>query len=384
MDLQRFLLELEEIINMESPSLEPDRVRKLSDWFRTQFNQLGWHTCQYEICNKIGPVLTASNKAANRYDVAFVAHIDTVFPLGTVKQWPFCIEGNQAHGPGTCDMKQGALGMLYLARELDEALNQELSICMVFTPDEEICTIYAKEFLQELAKRCNAVIITEAGWTDGARCVSRSGKISRRVRFHGIAAHSGYIFSAENASAILEAAHWAEALMALRSEERELTVNIGRIEGGTADNIVAEDAMISFEARYRWPEDEKRIKDTIDQMLNNPYVAGVTAAIEDAYDCPAMRPDRRTTLLIDQLKRAYETLQKELVFRHRCGLSDGNIMAQFAPVIDSMGACGQYGHCEREYMLIDTAEPSIRISLELLRQIAADKRRTGENAKSMW
>ncbi|MFD4434160.1 M20/M25/M40 family metallo-hydrolase, partial [Nocardia sp. NPDC058497] len=44
--------------------------------------------------------------------VLLLGHFDTVWPLGTVAQWPFSITGDIAVGPGIFDMKAGIVQLV--------------------------------------------------------------------------------------------------------------------------------------------------------------------------------------------------------------------------------------------------------------------------------
>src|SRR3546814_10498728 len=52
--------------------------------------------------------LPAASPCGNRC-ILLLSHIDTVHPRGTLRHFPFSIEGDRAYGPGIYDMKAGAL-----------------------------------------------------------------------------------------------------------------------------------------------------------------------------------------------------------------------------------------------------------------------------------
>ena len=60
-----------------------------------------------------GPLLYATNRADgdDRPGILILAHMDTVHPVGTLKDNPVRIEGDRLYGPGSYDMKAG----IYLA-----------------------------------------------------------------------------------------------------------------------------------------------------------------------------------------------------------------------------------------------------------------------------
>ncbi|MFC9503802.1 M20/M25/M40 family metallo-hydrolase [Streptomyces sp. NPDC057002] len=71
--------------------------------------------------------------------VLVLCHYDTVWPAGTLAEWPFRVsEDGRATGPGVLDMKCGlaqAVWALCLLRELDLP---RPSVRLLFNGDEEI------------------------------------------------------------------------------------------------------------------------------------------------------------------------------------------------------------------------------------------------------
>lgn len=357
-----FLADLRELIEIESYTYDVEGVNRVADFFQSRFDALGWHTERIGISERTGPVLLCSNRASEHYDITFMGHMDTVFPRGTLAGFPFRTDGEYAYGPGVADMKQGDLMMYYIAREMPELLERDVSVCMLFTPDEECFSFASRPFLQDFGKRCGAVIVMEAGWLNGDRCHSRNGKYEAKVTFEGIAAHAGYIFEAVNASAILESAEWTRALMDLRCAEHGFTVNVGTISGGRAVNIVPDAAELCFEARFQRREDYDTLRACLARMLEKPFVEGVKASLGDELYVPALTPGERTLALTERLLEG-----ESFTLRHRCGLSDGNTVAGCGcAIIDSMGPAGDGGHGLRERMLIASIEPTLALCKKLI------------------
>jgi tripeptide aminopeptidase len=82
------------------------------------------------------------------------------------------------------------------------------------------------------------------------------------VRFHGRAAHAG-MYPEEGRSAIAAAAR-AIADLRLGRLDDETSANVGRIEGGTARNVVPEWCGFAAEARSH---DERKLADLVREMV---------------------------------------------------------------------------------------------------------------------
>lgn len=372
--VEEFLKDLKTLIDIESYSWDPAGVQRVADVFRTWFTELGWICEELHFGDEVGPVLKICNHPAEEYDVTFVGHMDTVYPAGTVAQRPLRMEGNMLYGPGVCDMKQGDLAMYYIARILSKETLDKLNICMLFTPDEEISSVFTKGYLGQIAAQSKRVFIMEARSLDGSHCHARPGKRSYRIAFHGKACHAGFMFEREHASAVEELGRWICELAALRSREKHTTVNIAPVSGGQATNIVADEAALEVESRFYLPEEGERIRQAVEQMAAHPFVDGVTVEIVKEGYTPAWNTSEETFHYIEKAKEVGRSIGYEFIVATRGGLSDANTMAQFCDIVlDGMGPSGQGGHSLDEKLDVTTIEPLIKLCVALMDAMAVEK-----------
>ena len=109
-----YLQELEQIVNMDSPSNYPEGNARVADFFHERFVDMGWQVVQHEFDPSIGPCLEARNNNSDKIDFLLIGHMDTVFPRGTCNDRPYSVAGNRAYGPGVGDMKSGSL-LIYVS-----------------------------------------------------------------------------------------------------------------------------------------------------------------------------------------------------------------------------------------------------------------------------
>ena len=125
----------------ESPSYDPAAVNRMQDIAAHDLAVMGASIERISPHFSIGDCIRA-RFAHPKYDqpgLLIVGHMDTVHPLGTLKQLPFKREGNRCYGPGICDMKGGNYLALEAIRQLQNArLETPLPITVLFTSDEEI------------------------------------------------------------------------------------------------------------------------------------------------------------------------------------------------------------------------------------------------------
>ncbi len=169
------------------------------------------------------------------------SHIDTVppyYPYHTTKH------SMQIWGRGSVDAKAAVAAQITAFQELrTDNKFHEGSIGLLFVVGEETGGDGMRA-VNDLKLSWDAVIFGEP--TDGRLACGHKGFLGFTLQAKGKAAHSGYPWLGRSANSILIPA--LMALEGLNGKERlpssekygESTLNVGRIEGGVAANVVAE------------------------------------------------------------------------------------------------------------------------------------------------
>ena len=176
--------------------------------------------------------------------VTLSTHLDTVPPYIPPRR-----DGGVLHGRGSCDAKGIAAAMLGAAERL-RAKRQ--SVALLFVVGEETAhdgAHAANEWAQTNAFRSLALVNGEP--TESTLALGTKGAVRAVVRTEGEAAHSAYPHLGRSATAAL--VHLLAELDALELPTDPLlghtTINIGRLAGGVADNVVAPSAEARLMAR---------------------------------------------------------------------------------------------------------------------------------------
>jgi tripeptide aminopeptidase len=221
------------------------------------------------------------------------AHMDTVPPTGPIEP-VVGDDGLVRNAAGTilgADNKATVAVLLEAARLLLSEGRPHAGVELLFTVREETGLEGAKAFDHTLLRSGMGFVYDCSGPVGG---VVRSAPYGRTIDvvFKGRAAHAG-LAPEEGRSAIVAAAR-AIADMRLGRIDEETTANVGRIEGGTARNVVPERCTLVAEARSR---DERKLVELVQEMLDAlTYAAGVAeceveTSISETYAGYRFKPD---------------------------------------------------------------------------------------------
>ena len=251
-------------MNTESGSYHKPGVDQVCELFRAFFHEAGIETTVYPQ-DAHGNCLRADIAGSGGVDIPHVlllGHMDTVFPKGTLADWPYRVEDGVAYGPGVADMKAGLVMNAFVARAFHECGGNFAPIRVFFTGDEEIASPSSRHLTVEMAHGAGTVLNAEPGRPTGNVVVERKGAMFVDFEVEGIAAHAG-VAHEKGASAIEALARKIVALHALTDRATGVTTNVGLIEGGVSVNTVAPFAKGRLDVRYPKGTDEGALQRTV-------------------------------------------------------------------------------------------------------------------------
>jgi glutamate carboxypeptidase len=291
--------------------------------------------------------------------------MDTVFPLGTIQSFPYREENGRIHGPGTLDMKSGiVITLSAISSLLAKGMVVPRPITALFTSDEEIGSHTSRKCIESLARESEVVFVLEGALVDGSLKTWRKGVGEFYVKVKGRAAHAGGDHQAGR-NAIEEMSHQVIAIQKLTDYEKQTTLNVGVIHGGTVSNVVPDEASIEVDVRVIQPGEWERIEAEMRKL--KPVLEGTSLEITGALNRPPMPYGEGNRLAFEKAAQiAKDKLGMELKAGGSGGGSDGNFVAPLGiPVLDGMGAVGEGYHSEREYIFADSLEERAKL-LEVL------------------
>jgi glutamate carboxypeptidase len=345
-DLPRLVGDLETLVCLESPSDDAVRVTRLAAWVHDRLRERGVPS-ELRPCPPRGDALLAS-VAFREGGTLLLGHLDTVWPVGTLADMPWRLDGGRAAGPGVFDMKAGAVvGMAVLTAMVRESRPHPVSLLLV--PDEEAGSGASRELTLSVARRHRRVLVLEPS-ADGAAKVARKGCGVFHVRFSGRAAHAG-LEPERGASALAELARFVLFLEAVAAPAKGTTLTATVARSGSATNVVPETAELDVDARA-WTLDESERVSAATRGYR-AFDPGVSVAVDGGFDRPPLESTTASEALYATARRLAGDLGLELGAARVGGGSDGNFTAAAGiPTLDGLGPLGGGAHARDEHVLV--------------------------------
>ncbi len=280
-----------------------------------------------------------------------LCHLDTVWPIGTLAERPWRVEGDRALGPGIYDDKASAAIILTALEGMRElGLVPRYPVRALFNSDEELGSDTSRARIEWEARRARVVFCMEPARPDGALKVWRKGTGRYVLTAYGRAAHAGADHE-RGINAIEELAHQVLRLQQMTDYTVGTTVSVGWIQGGIRTNIVPDQAQIRVDVRARTAAEMARIDAAIRSL--RPVLPGARLEVKGGMSRPPME---ESPVTLEPFRRAQEIaamLGLTLTADGTGGASDANFTAALGvPTLDGLGAIGDNAHSPEEYVWI--------------------------------
>lgn len=295
--------------------------------------------------------------------VLLLGHLDTVWPLGTLKTMPCKLSGGRLFGPGSFDMKAGVAMALTALEMLSEADLLGKEIVLLLNSDEEVGSPVSRPITERLAAECGAVFVLEPA--QGLACkTARKGTGNWRIDVEGRAAHAGVDFE-KGANALVELARAVQTVSGWTDLKRGLTVSVGVAGGGTKLNVVPAEAWAEVDMRFARKADGPRMERKFAGL--KAVDKRCTLAVTGGINRPPMERLRGTVRLYEKARALAGELGFVLEEAATGGASDGNFTAALGvPTLDGLGAVGEGAHARHESVVVEHLAPRTALLAGLL------------------
>jgi glutamate carboxypeptidase len=345
---------LHELVQQESPSEDRQAVNAAmtlaEHWAGEQVARVKRHKQR-----EFGDILELrfGPSRSKQKPVLLLGHLDTVWPIGTLKKMPWREADGRYWGPGVLDMKAGvvmALAALSTLREMKLAR----PVTLLLNSDEEVGSPISRTITERLALESAAVLVLEPA-QGLAYKTARKGVGHYHVEVAGVGAHSGVDFE-KGHSAVLELAKLIQTISGFTNLARKLTVNCGVIAGGTRSNVVASQAWTDVDVRIAKASDAAYVEKLFRSLkVSDPHCK---LAVTGGINRPPMERKAGTIALFKKARSFAAELGFALEEAATGGGSDGNFTAALGvPTLDGMGAVGDGAHAAHESVIIEHLVP---------------------------
>lgn len=358
---------LREMVEMESPSDDAAAVTRMAEWVAERVAP--YASVRFFPGKPYGKHLRCEFKlkgAPADRRVLGLGHLDTVWPIGTLKTMPFREADGCLYGPGIFDMKGGVSFFLMAMEAIRElGLKPAARISLLLVADEEVGSLNSRPLTEETARVADMALVLEpAMGTEGKLKTARKGTGLFRVHVQGRPAHSGIDFEA-GASAVLEIARQVETIAGFTQLSKGITLNPGVLRGGTKTNVVSAEAELRGDLRFWKTRDGEMLVRKLQRL--KPFDKRCKITVEASLNRPALERTADVKRFFQHARSIAAELEVDLQEASTGGASDGNFVSALGvPVLDGIGAVGDGAHSAHEHIQVDRMPDRVALLVGLL------------------
>lgn len=298
-------------------------------------------------------------------------HMDTVFPANHPFQEQTWLDEQTLNGPGVADMK-GGIAVILAALKAFESSEAASSVGydVLINSDEETGSLSSGPLIAKLARGKAAALTYEpSALPDGTLAGARAGSGNWSLTVRGRSAHAGRNPD-DGRNAVVAAAALALGLKALHRDG--LSVNPAKIEGGSANNVVPDLAILRFNIRPRHERDADQFIIDLNSLIALVETQReVSIHLHGGISRPPKPLDARAEKLFGIVEECSALLGQPITRKASGGVCDGNnIAACGVPVVDTMGVRGGAIHSPDEFLIVPSLEERAKLSALVLHRLA--------------
>lgn len=317
-----------------------------------------------------------SKSTGNLKTISFIVHADTVFePTSGFSGFEISADGKTARGPGVIDDKGGMVVALKGIEAFLKAYPQtQYSLQMISSPSEETGSKGFKDLFRELSKETQIALGFEPGMDDGSIISARKGVSWYELEVTGREAHAGRDH-AHGINAALELSEKLVKISRLTDYKENITVSIGRIEGGQDKfNVVCGWARAKIDARLPDLKSQQRFDAQLKRLILKPYVRspfdkkGAHLELKQMGASTPFAPEKQSQAFLKEYLRIVKSVEGITIKAVKSGGSaDINKMSREGIIlIDGLGALGGHMHTQKEFIVLSSLTTRARALTQFL------------------
>ncbi len=371
---QEFIVLWERLVNIDTGTGYGEGLNQVAAIVAEQLTQLGASIQAIPTENPLeGSHIVGTFTGQGQGKILAMAHMDTVFPVGTAAIRPFTIKDNWVYGPGVSDCKGSIVLFLFAMKVLKVLQYKDYGkITCLFNCDEETTSPHSRHLITKLAQEHGYTLCMESGQVGDGVVMWRKGSAQMQVEVFGKASHAGS--NPENGrNAIMEIIHQIQQISALENLEKLTTLNFTTIKSGDRVNVIPDYAVAQADIRVLYPDELDRIENMALKLAQQTLIPDTTVKVNLKRGNPPFAKNQGTDNLVQLAQEIYGELGKELIAVGAGGASDANWAASVSgAAIDGLGPVkGGKNHTEHECTKLDSVVPRMYLLAKMLMRLGA-------------
>jgi glutamate carboxypeptidase len=360
---------LSRLVAIESPSSSREGVDGVATELAGLLSDAGFEIIREPVPGH-GDKVTAVQRFGDGPNVLILGHTDTVWPLGTLAQWPYRCSDTAASGPGAGDMKSSLVMVIHALRILSNLRPHGLGEArLLLVPDEELGSPSSREWIERSARSADVCLGLEAGRPGGGVVVARGAVGALVISARGTSAHAAGPDAGK--SALTALAPLVACLESLSRREQGTIVTVGMLHGGVARQVVPAHAEMQVDLRAPTSSAAERLLKQVLAMIED--AAGTAEiTVRGGITRPSFLPSQASRSLYQFVAAASsEVGLGSCQVQERGGGDSSFAGALDVPTLDGLGPLVHHPCSREEWVDISTLASRGAIFVSLLEYIAA-------------
>ncbi|MFY2565871.1 M20/M25/M40 family metallo-hydrolase [Achromobacter ruhlandii] len=384
---QAMLDTMRDLVNIESGSRDVEGVERIAALIGERLKALGGKVEILQATDisrlddtpeRVGPMVHAEFKGSGQKKIMLIAHMDTVYRNGMLKDQPFRIDGDRAYGLGIADDKHGVALILHTVALLQKLDFKDYgTLTVLINGDEEISSPGARATITRLGADQDAVFSFEGGGAEGRLTLATSGIGAAYLTVQGKTSHAG-ARPEGGVNALTELSHQILQLKDLSKPEEGLKLNWTVAQAGTNRNVIPGQATAQADARALKVSDFDALERTLQERIQKKLLPEAKVSVKFEVRRPPLEATPASRALANHGVAIYQELGLPMKVIDRA--SGGGTDAAFAalkargPVIEGMGLSGFGAHSnDAEYIQIPSIVPRLYLAARIIMDVSQDK-----------
>ncbi|WP_116521525.1 M20/M25/M40 family metallo-hydrolase [Achromobacter insuavis] len=384
---QAMLDTMRDLVNIESGSKDVEGVERIAALIGERLKALGGKVEILQPADifrlddtpgRVGPMVHAEFKGSGQKKIMLIAHMDTVYRNGMLKDQPFRIDGDRAYGLGIADDKHGVATILHTVALLQKLDFKDYgTLTVLINGDEEISSPGARATITRLGADQDAVFSFEGGGAEARLTLATSGIGAAYLTVQGKTSHAG-ARPEGGVNALTELSHQILQLKDLSKPEEGLKLNWTVAQAGTNRNVIPGQATAQADARALKVADFDALERTLQERIQKKLLPEAKVSIKFEVRRPPLEATPASRALANHGVAIYQEigLPMKVIDRASGGGTDAAFAALKArgPVIEGMGLSGFGAHSnDAEYIQINSIVPRLYLATRMIMDVSQGK-----------